>query len=73
VCSPATRSSSAERLKRFLRFIVEETLDNRAGELKEYVVAVQVFEKEDSFDPRTDPLVRVQARRLRARLTQYLP
>ena len=61
----------AERLKRFLRFIVEETLDNRAGELKEYVVAVQVFEKEDSFDPRTDPLVRVQARRLRARLTQY--
>ena len=59
----------AARLKRFLRFIVEETLDSRAGELKEYVVAVQVFEKEDSFDPRTDPLVRVQARRLRARLT----
>ena len=61
----------AERLKRFLRFIVDESLANRASELKEYVVAVQVFEKEDSFDPRTDPLVRVQARRLRARLTQY--
>jgi TolB-like protein/Flp pilus assembly protein TadD len=61
----------AERLKRFLRFIVEESIENRGSELKEYVVAVQVFEKEDSFDPRTDPLVRVQARRLRARLTQY--
>jgi serine/threonine-protein kinase len=61
----------AERLKRFLRFIVEETLVSRGGELKEYVVAVQVFGKEDSFDPRTDPLVRVQARRLRARLAQY--
>lgn len=61
----------ADRLKRFLRFIVEETLEGRGNELKEYVVAVRVFEKEDAFDPRTDPLVRVQARRLRARLTQY--
>jgi serine/threonine-protein kinase len=61
----------ADRLKRFLRFIVDETLDGHGSELKEYVVAVRVFEKEDSFDPRTDPLVRVQARRLRARLTQY--
>ena len=61
----------ADRLKRFLRFIVDEAMAGRDNELKEYVVAVRVFEKEDSFDPRTDPLVRVQARRLRARLTQY--
>jgi TolB-like protein/tetratricopeptide (TPR) repeat protein len=60
-----------DRLKRFLSFIVVETLAGRRGELKEYVVGVQVFGKEESFDPRTDPVVRVQARRLRARLTQY--
>ena len=67
----STTFQQADRLKRFLRFIVEETLEGRGNELKEYVVAVRVFEKEDSFDPRTDPLVRVQARRLRARLSQY--
>lgn len=61
----------AERLKRFLHFIVTETLQGRGDALKEYVIAVQVFGKEDAFDPRTDPLVRVQARRLRARLERY--
>jgi serine/threonine-protein kinase len=60
-----------DRLKRFLSFIVLETLAGRRHELKEYVVGVQVFGKEESFDPRTDPVVRVQARRLRARLAQY--
>jgi TolB-like protein len=60
-----------DRLKRFLQFIVSEYLEGRGDELKEYVVGVQVFGKESSFDPRTDPIVRVQARRLRARLERY--
>jgi serine/threonine-protein kinase len=60
-----------ERLKRFLTFVVTETLEGRGDQLKEYVIAVQVFGKEEAFDPRTDPLVRVQARRLRARLDRY--
>src|SRR5438105_3954170 len=60
-----------ERLKRFITFIVTEAAGGRGDELKEYVVGVQVFGKEPSFDPRTDPIVRVQARRLRARLTRY--
>src|SRR5215217_8036119 len=60
-----------DRLKRFLTFIVNEALEGRRKELKEYVVGVQVFGKEDSFDPRTDPIVRVQARRLRAKLVRY--
>ena len=59
------------RLKRFLDFIVRESIEGRGDELKEYVVGVQVFGKEPSFDPRTDPIVRVQARRLRARLDRY--
>jgi len=60
-----------ERLKRFISFIVTEAAAGRGDELKEYVVGVQVFGKEPSFDPRTDPIVRVQARRLRARLLRY--
>ena len=60
-----------ERLKRFITFIVTEAAAGSADELKEYVVGVQVFGKESSFDPRTDPIVRVQARRLRARLLRY--
>src|SRR5581483_4988216 len=60
-----------DRLKRFLTFITLEALAGRSDQLKEYVIGVQVFGKEESFDPRTDPIVRVQARRLRARLVSY--
>src|ERR671913_768346 len=63
--------SQVERLKLFINFTVEETLAGRGGDLKEYVIGVQVFGKEPSFDPRTDPIVRVQARRLRTRLARY--
>src|SRR5260370_39359011 len=60
-----------DRLKRFLKFIVLEAVAGRRHELKEYVIGVEVFGKEDTFDPRTDPIVRVQARRLRAKLVRY--
>jgi len=60
-----------DRLKRFLSFVVLETAGGRGNQLKEYVIGVQVFDKDSSFDPRTDPIVRVQARRLRARLAKY--
>src|SRR6516164_9366623 len=61
----------ADRLKRFLTFIVEETLAGRGERLKEFVVGVEVFGKDNSFDPRNDPIVRVQARRLRSQLAAY--
>ena len=60
-----------DRLQRFLSFIVSETLAGRGENLKEFLIGVEVFGKEASFDPRMDPIVRVQARRLRARLTRY--
>lgn len=60
-----------DRLKRFVNFIVVETVAGRGDQLKEYVVGTEVFGKDQSFDPRNDPIVRVQARRLRARLDQY--
>ena len=60
-----------DRLKRFLEFTVSEALAGRGDQLKEYVIGVQVFDKDSTFDPRADPIVRVQARRLRARLARY--
>ena len=60
-----------ERLRRFLEFVVQETAAGRGEQLKEFLVGIEVFGKEGSFDPRNDPIVRVQARRLRARLARY--
>jgi serine/threonine-protein kinase len=59
------------RLHRFLEFIVEETLAGRSEMLKEFPIGIEAFGKEPSFDPRMDPIVRVQARRLRSRLVRY--
>jgi hypothetical protein len=63
--------AASPSLCRFLRFVVEETLGGRQGSLKEYSLGVVVFERGDEFDPRLDPIVRVQARNLRVRLAQY--
>jgi tetratricopeptide (TPR) repeat protein len=59
------------RLHRFLEFIVEETLAGRGEALKEFPIAIEAFGKESTFDPRMDPIVRVQARRLRSKLLRY--
>ena len=56
---------------RFLRFTVEQTLAGKAAELKEYAIGVEVFDRRSSYDPRTDPIVRVEARRLRSKLKEY--
>ena len=63
--------ANAERISRFLRFTVEHTLENRAAELKEYVIGVEVFDRRGKYDPRLDPVVRVAARRLRSKLAGY--
>jgi adenylate cyclase len=63
--------SAAPGASRLLRFLVEETLAGRAQQLKEYTLATQVFERDDSFDSKADPAVRVEASRLRHRLEHY--
>jgi hypothetical protein len=62
---------NAERLTRFLRFVTEEALKGHGDRLKEYVLGVEVFDRAEGYDPRTDPIVRVEARRLRAKLQGY--
>ncbi len=56
---------------RLLRYVIDRALEGRGGELKEYTLGVSVFERGDSFDPRTDPVVRLEARRLRLKLAEY--
>jgi TolB-like protein len=63
--------NKSPRLSRFLKFTVQQTLDGHRDELKEYVLGVEVFDRPDGYDPQTDPVVRVQAGRLRTRLKQY--
>src|SRR5262249_25497531 len=60
-----------ERLSRFLRFVVEGHLEGKDPELKESVIAVEVFGRSPGFDSRLDPVVRTEAVRLRARLADY--
>ncbi|NJO31895.1 MAG: tetratricopeptide repeat protein [Rhodospirillales bacterium] len=59
------------RLQRFLRFVVEEALAGRGNALKEYAIAIEVFDRDSSYDPQTNSLVRVEASRLRAKLEKY--
>jgi tetratricopeptide (TPR) repeat protein len=59
------------RLAQFLRFAVEQRLSGRADAPKEMEVGVQVFGRGGDFDPRVDPVVRVQARLLRFKLHEY--
>ena len=61
----------SERLCRFLRFCVELTLHEKSDQLKEQLVGVEVFDRKGDYDPRTDPIVRVEARRLRSKLKEY--
>lgn len=63
--------SEARRLSAFLRYVTEETLAGRQSELKGYSIGVAVFERGADFDPNIDPIVRVEATRLRRALSQY--
>ncbi len=59
------------KLRRFLCFVVEETMAGRGSRLTEYVLGVQVFGRPASYDPRLDSRVRVEAHRLRNALAEY--
>jgi hypothetical protein len=62
---------SSPSLCRFLRYIVAETLAGRASGIKEQVLGLEVFDRGPDFNPRLDPIVRVQARNLRSRMAKY--
>jgi TolB-like protein len=63
--------TGTSRLSRFLRFVVERSLAGEAERLKEYLIGVEVFDRDERYDPRIDSIVRVEAGRLRAKLDEY--
>lgn len=67
--SPDFRAS--DRNRRFLRFVVEETLAGRADRIKAFTIAVDVFGRDASFDATVDPIVRIAAGQLRKSLRDY--
>lgn len=69
LASPAFANSP--RMCRFLKFVVEETLAGKGDRIKEYAIAVEVFDKKPDYDPKTDSTVRTEASKLRARLDRY--
>jgi hypothetical protein len=63
--------SRSQSLARLLRFVIDLKLDGKEQELKEYRLGVDVFGRGADFDPRIDPIVRMQAAKLRSRLAEY--
>lgn len=62
---------TSPRICAFLKFIVRETLEGRGAQLKAFSIAVAVYERDESFDPQTSSIVRVEASRLRRLLDRY--
>src|SRR5712691_211147 len=60
-----------QRISRFLQFVVERHLEGRDDELKESLIAVEVFGRKPDYDPKQDSIVRSEAARLRAKLIEY--
>ena len=67
----STTFAGSERHRAFLRFVVQQALRGDTDKLNEFVLGFEVFNKSESFDPRIDSIVRVEARRLRERLRKY--
>src|ERR1700730_2361381 len=67
----STIFDASDRNRRFLRYIVEEALANRGVRIKGYSVGISVFDRDENFDPQIDPVVRIEAGRLRRSLERY--
>lgn len=65
------RFAACPRLSTLLRFCVDKALAGEDDQIKEYLLGVQVFGRSETFDPRMESIVRVEARRLRAKLDAY--
>src|SRR5260370_1039979 len=63
--------ATSERVRGLLSLVVNKALEGEGETVKEYLVGVEVFDRVPSFDPRTDTMVRVEARRLRKKLEDY--
>ena len=60
--------ATSERLQRFLTFVIERTLSGHHQDIKESVIAFEVYGRNENYDPKSDATVRVEASRLRSKL-----
>jgi TolB-like protein len=67
----STEFDAPERARRFLAYVIEETIAGRAERIKAYAIATEVFGRDASFDAQTDPAVRIEAGRVRRALERY--
>jgi adenylate cyclase len=63
--------SQSERQSRFLEYIVEKTIAGEGSKIKQFAIGIDVFDRDESFDPAIDSIVRVEAGRLRSKLREY--
>ena len=63
--------SRSPQLGAFLRFVVEAVLHGKADRIKAYTIGVEVLRRDTKFDPQLDPIVRVEATRLRRAIERY--
>ena len=63
--------AASPQLAAFLSYVVERRLEGAEQRIKAYTIATEALGRPDTFDPQTDPIVRVQARRLRQALLAY--
>jgi len=63
--------TGAPKQRHLLRHLVEKHVQGQTAELKEYTIGLDVFGRGAQFDPRLDPIVRVEISRLRTRLQKY--
>lgn len=66
-----SKFKACPRLTSFLRFVVEAALEGRRSQLKGYTIGVEALGRRASFDPQIDPIVRVEATRLRRALAKH--
>jgi serine/threonine-protein kinase len=69
--SASSGFARSDGLARFLRYVVEHSFDGDFGQLKETVIGVEVYGRPPAYDPKFDPVVRMQAAKLRSKLTEY--
>lgn len=67
----APEFTTSKMMRAFLTFAVNETLEGRSDRIKQYTIATKVFDRDSDFNQQTDPVVRVQASKLRRSLQRY--
>jgi len=67
----APQFTRSPKLSHFLRLVVEQTLNGEGHLIKERVIGIDVFARDPDYDPKSEPIVRTEARRLRRKLEEF--